>query len=74
MAQRAARAAAGEDAPATRARQRTARPAGSEAEHRGLPAQTAGYGEPGLPFEVRPPSAAVLHTPASAAAAGPRSL
>jgi hypothetical protein len=34
MMRRAAAAVAGEDAPATRARQRTARPADSEAGHR----------------------------------------
>ena len=39
MVQRGAGPAAGEDAPATHARRRTARPAGSEAQHLGLTAR-----------------------------------
>jgi len=53
MRQRGAGAAAGEDAPATHARRRTARPAGSDAQHLGLTAQPR-VTAAGPPLEGRP--------------------
>jgi hypothetical protein len=63
MVQRAAGAAAGEDAPATRARRRTARPAVSEAEDPRLRAQPRVTARRVRLSRGRPPSAASSPSP-----------